>query len=58
MNEHTILLRKPLVNGLLKIPLLTNFNIRVDLGEICGNDVNWIELAQNRSQWPDLCYRY
>jgi hypothetical protein len=29
-------------------------NIRMDLGEIGWEDVDWIRLAQDRGQWPSL----
>jgi hypothetical protein len=29
-------------------------NIRVDLGETRWDDVDWIDMAQDRDQWRDL----
>jgi hypothetical protein len=31
-------------------------NIRIDLGEIGWDGVDWIELAQDRDQWKALVY--
>jgi hypothetical protein len=54
-NAYKILVRKPEERRLLERPRHRwEVNIRIDLREICWEDVDWIHLAQDRDQWWDV----
>jgi hypothetical protein len=54
-NAYKLLVRKPEGKSLLGRPRLTWVcNIKMDLGEVGWDDVDWIGLAQDRNRWRAL----
>jgi hypothetical protein len=55
-NAYTILVGKPEVKSLLGRPRRGWVdNIKMDLGEIGWEDMDWIDLVQERDQWRGSC---
>jgi hypothetical protein len=56
-NAYRVLVGKPEVKRPLGRPRRKWVdNIKIDLGEIGLNGLNWIELVQDRDQWRALVY--
>jgi hypothetical protein len=53
-NMYRLLVGKPEGKRLLRRPVRTWVDVRMDLGEVGWDDVDWIVLAQDRNRWRAL----